>query len=146
MKQIILLILIAFIATACMAAQNRAQQGGTQGAVAGAVIGQAIGRNTEGTLLGAAIGGILGYMIGNEMDKMDRQRLNNVYEYTPDNTTSEWVNPNTGNEYEATPVRTYREPQTHKNCREVELLATVDGKAEKTYTTACREDGRWILQ
>ena len=145
-KKILTLILIAFLATACVAAQNRAQRGGGGGAVAGAVIGQAIGHNTNSTLLGAAIGGILGYMIGNEMDKQDRQRLNNVYEYTPENTSTEWVNPNTGNKYKATPRKTYKDAKTQRDCREVELLSTIDGAAEKTYTTACRENGRWIMR
>jgi len=128
----------------CMA--NKAQQGGLGGAAVGALIGQAIGHDTEATLLGAAIGGVLGYMVGNEMDKEDRRRLNDVYEYQPDNTTTEWVNPNTGNRYRATPRRTYRDPRTHRDCREVEILAEIDGKAEKTYATACRVNGRWEIQ
>ncbi len=128
----------------CMA--TKAQRGGLGGAAIGAIMGQAIGHDTEATLLGAAIGGALGYMIGNEMDKEDRKRLNDVYEYQPDNTTTEWVNPNTGYRYRATPRRTYRDVETNRDCREVEILATIDGKAEKTYATACRVNGRWEIQ
>ncbi|MEW6428481.1 MAG: glycine zipper domain-containing protein [Thermodesulfobacteriota bacterium] len=125
---------------------NKAQTGGAGGAAIGAVMGQAIGHDTKATLLGAAIGGILGYMVGNEMDKEDRARLSNAYEYTPDHSTSQWVNPNTGNSYQVTPQRTWREPQTNQDCREVEILATIDGKAEKTYSTACRENDRWVMR
>jgi surface antigen len=143
LKQITFLILIVFLLAGCA---TKAQTGGVGGAAAGAIIGQAIGHDTGSTLLGAAIGGMLGYVVGNEMDKADRQRLENVYEYTPDHTTTEWRNPNTGNQYEVTPQRTYVEPRTHYDCREVEILATIDGKAEKTYATACRENGQWVIQ
>lgn len=134
---------ILFLVSGCLT--NKAQQGGTGGAAAGALIGQAIGRNTQATLLGAAIGGVLGYAIGNEMDKDDRQQLNNVYETMPDRTASEWRNPNTGASYRATPQRTYQD-RGNRDCREVEILATIDGKAEKTISTACRENGQWVLQ
>ena len=144
LKQVTLVVLTVFLLSGCLA--NKGQQGGAGGAAVGAIMGQAIGRNTEATLLGAAIGGMLGYVIGNEMDKADRQQLNNVYEYTPDYTTSEWRNPNTGNDYRVTPQRTYVDRQTNLDCREVEILSTIDGKAEKTYATACRENGRWVIQ
>ena len=144
LKQLTIAALVSLLLSGCLA--NKAQTGGAGGAAAGALIGQAIGRNTEATLLGAAIGGVLGYVVGNEMDKADRQQLNNVYEYTPDNTTTEWRNPNTGNEYQVTPQRTYVDRQTNQDCREVEILSTIDGKAEKTYATACRENGKWVIR
>jgi hypothetical protein len=32
-------------------------------------------------------------------------------------------------------------------CRQAEIIAVIDGKTEKTYTTACRNDvGQWVLQ
>ena len=144
LKQLTLLVLAVFLLSGCLS--TKGQQGGAGGAAAGAIMGQAIGRNTQSTLLGAAIGGILGYVIGNEMDKADRQQLNNVYEYTPDNTTTEWHNPNNGNQYQVTPQRTYVDKQTNLDCREVEILSTIDGNAEKTYATACRQNGRWVIQ
>lgn len=143
LKQFAIFACVALLLGGCLT--NKAQQGGAGGAAAGALLGQAIGRNTEATLLGAAIGGMLGYVIGNEMDKADRQKLNDVYEYTPDNTTTEWHNPNTGNEYQVTPQRTYVDQTTKQDCREVEILSTIDGKAEKTYATACRENGKWVI-
>jgi outer membrane lipoprotein SlyB len=50
------------------------------GAGLGAILGQAIGRDTKSTLIGAALGGTLGYIVGNEMDKYDREQLRNVFE------------------------------------------------------------------
>ncbi len=144
LKQFAILACVAVLLGGCLS--NYAQQGGAGGAAAGALLGQAIGRNTESTLLGAAIGGVLGYVVGNEMDKADRQQLNSVYESTPDHTTTAWRNPNTGNEYKVTPERTYVDQNTKQDCREVQILSTIDGKAEKTYTTACRENGRWVMR
>jgi surface antigen len=132
LKQFAIIACVALLLSGCLT--NKAQQGGAGGAAAGALIGQAIGRNTQSTLL-----------VGNEMDKADREKLENVYEYTPDNTTTEWHNPNTGNEYQVTPQRTYVDQNTQQDCREVEILSTIDGKAEKTYATACRENGKWVI-
>jgi len=144
LKQLTLFLLAAFLLSGCLT--TKGQQGGAGGAAVGAIMGQAIGRSTEATLLGAAIGGMLGYVVGNEMDKADRQQLNSVYEYTPDNTTTEWRNPNNGNAYQVTPQRTYVDTQTHQDCRQAEILSTIDGKAEKTYATACRVNGQWVIQ
>ncbi len=105
-------------------ADSAAQTGALGGAAGGAILGQAIGRNTEGTLLGTAIGGVLGYMVGNEMDK-DQGRSSRVYSPPP------------------RIVRQYEDPG---DCREVEVLAQVDGRPERVYSTACYENGAWVLQ
>jgi len=124
---------------------TKGQTGALGGAAGGAILGQAIGRSTEGTLIGAAVGGLLGYIVGNEMDKYDQQQLNQVYETSPSRQTTNWVNPDNGNQYAVTPQTTYVD-QDGRNCREAEILATIDGKAEKTMATACRENGRWVIQ
>ena len=124
---------------------SKSQTGALGGAAGGAILGQAIGGNTEGTLIGVAVGGLLGYIVGNEMDKYDQQQLNQVYETAPSRQTTNWVNPDTGNQYAVTPQNTYVD-QSGRNCREAEILATIDGKAEKTMSTACRENGRWVIQ
>ena len=62
---------------------SKGTKGAVGGAAGGALIGQAIGRNTEATLIGAAVGTMLGYIVGNEMDKQDKQQLNNAYERGP---------------------------------------------------------------
>jgi surface antigen len=131
----------------CSSCANKAQGGAATGAAAGALAGQAIGRNTGGTLIGAAVGGMLGYMIGNEMDKFDRDRLNNTYERAPSNRRSSWVNPDTGNRYTVTPQPAYQNPTMQRVCRRAEIEAVIDGRPQRTYSTACRDEyGGWQLQ
>jgi len=141
-KFILATALLPLLFTGCA---NKAQTGAIGGAAGGALIGQAIGHNTGGTLIGAAVGSMLGYMVGNEMDKNDKARLNQVYETSPSNRTTTWTNPDTGNQYAVTPQPAYKDNEG-RNCREAEILTTIDGKAEKTIGTACRENGRWVLQ
>ena len=143
--QIPLVFVSILLLTSC-ADMNKAQMGGLGGAGAGAIVGQAIGHDTESTLIGAAVGTMLGYIVGNEMDKYDREQLNHVYERGVSGRTSSWVNPDKGNEYMVTPQPAYRGPG-NRICRKAEVTAIIDGKQEKTYTTACRDaNGQWQLQ
>ncbi len=136
------LILVVFLSSCA----TRAQSGMGAGAAAGAIAGQAIGRNTGGTLIGAAIGALLGYAIGNELDKADQANISAAYENSPDGRTSRWTNPNTGNEFAVTPQNTYKN-NYNQDCREAEILATIDGKPEKIIQKACRDQyGNWITQ
>jgi len=146
MKQLhILFALLALFALSSCA--TRGQTGALGGAAGGALIGQAIGRSTGGTLIGAAVGAGLGYILGNEMDKYDRNRLGNVYEQGPSNQRSAWVNPDTGNQYSVTPQPAYENPSTRQVCRRAEINAVIDGKPQRTYSTACRNAyGEWQLQ
>ncbi|OSM01644.1 putative 17 kDa surface antigen [Magnetofaba australis IT-1] len=125
---------------------NNAQQGAGVGALAGALAGSLTSKSKnkeQNALIGAAIGGALGYMIGNEMDKADKQRLRDVYETSPSNKTSSWVNPDSGNQYRVTPkpAVTSRSGQV---CRDAEIEAVIDGRRETVVQRACRlPDGRW---
>jgi surface antigen len=126
---------------------TKGQTGALGGAAGGALIGQAIGGNTGATLIGAAVGGALGYIIGNEMDKSDRDQLNRAYEQGPSNQRSSWVNPDSGNSYAVTPQPAYNNPSSRQVCRKAEIDAVIDGKRERTYSTACRNSsGQWELQ
>ncbi len=142
----ILAVLSILLLASCTGANmNRAQLGAMQGAGAGAIAGQAIGHNTEATLIGTAIGMAVGYIVGNEMDKYDRQELNHVYERGVSGQTSSWVNPDKGTQYRVTPQPAYT--QNNHPCRKAEITAVIDGKTQRTYTTACRDDyGRWQIQ
>jgi surface antigen len=142
-KYLLLSLLVTPLLTTSCA--TRGQTGALGGAAGGALLGQAIGHNTGGTLIGAAVGGLLGYIVGNEMDKYDRDQLNQTYETAPSHQTTTWVNPDNGNHYRVTPQPAYQGPRG-QNCREAEILATIDGKAEKTVATACRENGQWVVQ
>ena len=126
---------------------TRGQSGAVGGAAGGALIGQAIGHNTEGTLIGAAVGGLLGFIVGNEMDKADQARLYQTYERGESNQRSSWVNPDTGNRYAVTPQPAYQDSSSRRICRKAEIEAVIDGRLERTYSTACRnEAGQWVLQ
>ena len=145
MKYVSVLALLFLMLLASCA--NRAQTGAAGGAAAGALIGQAIGHNTEGTLIGAAVGTMLGYIVGSEMDKYDRQQLDHMYERGVSNQRSTWVNPDTGNQYTVTPQPAYQEPSSRRVCRRAEIEAVIDGRPERTYSTACRNEyGQWELQ
>lgn len=146
MKKILSLIVLLTLAAGCAGEYNRAQSGAAIGAASGAVIGQAIGRNTGGTLIGAAVGTLFGYILGNEMDKVDNQRLTTVYETGVSGQPVSWVNPDTGSNYTVTPQPATMQ-RSGQPCRRAEVLAVIDGKRERTITTACRDgSGQWVLQ
>ncbi|HBI14872.1 MAG TPA: hypothetical protein DDY20_05070 [Desulfobulbaceae bacterium] len=149
MKQLTALLLVcsALLLMSCADSNlTKGQQGAIGGAAAGALIGQAIGHNTGGTLIGAAVGTLVGYIVGNEMDKYDRQQLNHVYERGVSGTSSAWVNPDSGNQYQVTPQPAYSGP-SQQTCRQAEIMAVIDGRQERTLTTACRDaNGNWVLQ
>ena len=142
---VVLLVVISLFLASC-ADMNKGQKGAIGGAAGGALIGQIIGHNTEATLIGAAVGTMLGYIVGNEMDKYDREQINHVYDRGVSGNTSAWINPDTGNEYRVTPQSAYTGP-SNRICRKAEIQATIDGKQETTYATACRDEaGHWVLQ
>ncbi|MDR3631143.1 MAG: glycine zipper domain-containing protein [Desulfocapsaceae bacterium] len=138
-------LVVSLFLTSCTGEFNRAESGTAMGALGGAVVGQAIGRNTGGTVIGALVGGAVGYMIGNEMDKQDQQRLNQVYEQGVSGQTSSWRNPDNGNAYSVTP-----EPAVTSQdgpCRKAKISSVIDGKPQTVYTNACRNSqGEWVLQ
>lgn len=145
---VVLLICSLFLLTSCAGTNlNKGQQGAVGGAAGGALIGQMIGHNTEATLIGMAVGTMLGYIVGNEMDKYDRQELNHVYERGVSGASTSWVNPDSGNRYSVIPQPAYTNPTSEQPCRKAEIIAYIDGKEQKTYTTACRDaNGQWQLQ
>ena len=140
---IVAALLVLLFTSSCA---TKGQTGALGGAAAGGLIGQAIGHSTGATLIGVAVGGMLGYIVGNEMDEYDREQLNNVYERGGSNQRSSWVNPDSGNRYAVTPQPAYQ-TANHQVCRRAEISATIDGKPQRTYSTACRNDyGDWELQ
>ncbi len=139
-------VLLALAVAGC-AGMNRAEQGALIGGLGGAAVGGQLGPDDErgkNALIGAGIGVVLGYLIGNEWDKRDQRQLNNTLEYNRTGETRDWVNPDTGASYAATPTRTYeREDRVY---RDVEIDGHVDGKRETVHATAYRRpDGTWQL-
>ncbi len=141
---IVAALLVLLFTSSCA---TKGQTGALGGAAAGGLIGQAIGHSTGATLIGVAVGGMLGYIVGNEMDKYDREQLNHTYERGMSNQRSSWDNHDNGNQYTVTPQPAYQNPNTHRVCRRAEIEAVIDGKPQRTYSTACRDEyGSWQLQ
>lgn len=91
-----------------------------------------------GTLAGAAIGGA----VGRSMDDVDRLKTSQTLETVRTGVSSSWRNPDTGNYYQVTPTRTY--DSGGGPCREYVINATIGGKPDQVYGTACRQpDGSW---
>lgn len=145
LRTVIVLVISGAMFSCANVDANKGIQGAGFGSLIGAGIGQAIGKDTEGTLIGAAVGTMVGYIIGNEMDKYDRLNLNNVYENVPSGKVATWNNPDNNNHYEVSPGGAYN--IGNKVCREAEIVAIIDGKREKVYSTACRNPlGVWEIQ
>ncbi len=126
-------------------AMNQEQSGALLGGVAGAAAGSAVGRGsgqTAAILLGALLGSVAGANIGRHMDEQDRVRAAQVFESYPTGSAATWRNPDTGDAYAVTPTRTYETEQGP--CREFTMHATIDGRPDSVYGTACRQaDGSW---
>ncbi|TVP82105.1 MAG: glycine zipper 2TM domain-containing protein [Thioalkalivibrio sp.] len=133
---------------ACATQPTQQQTGSVVGGVLGGLLGTQVGGGRgqtaaiiAGTLAGAAIGG----SIGRNMDETDQRRVHSTLETTPDNRTVAWSNPNTGNQFETTPTRTFQ--SAGQDCREYRVLGEIDGRTETIVGTACRDaQGRWINQ
>ena len=143
MKKLILIgILLIASAITAQAGDHRHNdiRGVIVGAGGGALLGQAIGRNTQSTVVGTAIGSVVGYLVGSEMDRKSGYSNNVIYRRQQ---------PVRYEYYE--PVEQYNHPQTferhaqRRNCREAEILGTINGKARKMYGTVCKTDGVWQL-
>lgn len=136
--------LLLFLLSSCA---TRSQTGAAGGLAAGTVVGPAIGHNTEATLVGATAGTLIGFIVGNEMDKYDREQLNHSYERGMSGQGSSWVNPESGNQYRVVPESAYQEPASQRICRRAKIDAFIKGKPQTANTTACRgKDGQWELQ
>jgi surface antigen len=91
-----------------------------------------------GTVAGVVVGGD----IGRWMDSVDQGCAAQAMEYAGSSRRVEWVNPDNGAVYQVTPTETYRD----RYCREYQATATIGGKREDVYGTACRKpDGSWKL-
>ena len=146
MKRMAAVLLLSILTlSSCGGQLTQGQAGAGIGAAGGAIVGQAIGKSTEATLIGMAVGTMLGYIVGNEMDKYDRQQLNSAYETGVSGRPTAWHNPDNGNRYTVTPQPAVQGPRG--TCRKAEIEAVIDGRRETTYSTACRDDyGQWVLQ
>ncbi|MFP4213577.1 MAG: hypothetical protein ACLFRL_05645 [Desulfohalobiaceae bacterium] len=65
-------------------------------------------------------------------------------EHQPSGQSRSWVNPDTGNKFQATPGPA-RAGQD-RIYRDIEISANVDGKQETVQAQAYRDQGRWVLE
>ena len=132
---------------ACTTVPSKQDQGMIIGAVAGGILGNQVGggsgqvfANMVGSVAGAAIGG----SIGRTMDETDRLNAAMALENVQTGVPSTWINPDTGYQYVMTPTNTYS--GAAGPCREYTMDATIGGRTEQVYGTACRQpDGSWQI-
>ncbi|MCB1733953.1 MAG: hypothetical protein H6981_09700 [Gammaproteobacteria bacterium] len=140
------IIVTTFLLGGC-ASTNNANTGAAVGGLSGALLGSWTGadeHHSRNAILLGLIGAGVGYAVGNEMDKTDAQQVGRVLETGPSNAPVSWRNPDSGNQYTATPRPAYE--YGGKVCREVEIDGWVGGRPEVVEATACRQpNGNWVL-
>jgi surface antigen len=133
---------LALGTTACTNEQTGQVVGGILGGVAGNQVGHGSGRAVA-TLAGTLAGGFIGGALGRNMDDTDRLKAHHSLENNRTHESSQWHNPNSGNDYTMTPTRTYQ-TGNGQYCREYTTDVVVGGRRETAYGTACRQaDGSW---
>jgi len=147
----LLSVIVLFFTATCTTTNRQGQQeqagvviGGLLGGALGSQVGGGNGRTAAiiaGTLLGSAIGG----SVGQTMDVVDRANTAMTLETVRTGVSSRWVNPDSGNGYVVVPTRTIESGASP--CREYSIEATIAGRVENIYGTACRNnDGSWLIQ
>ena len=127
---------------------NRELAGQVVGGALGAAVGAQVGKG-DGQLIatgaGALIGVLLGGEIGRTLDAQDRACVGRTLETVPTGQTVAWRNPDTGADVRTTPKRTYQ-TDSGRYCREYTTSASVAGRQQQVYGTACRQpDGSWEI-
>jgi surface antigen len=126
----------------------REKLGAVLGGMIGGAAGSQIGKGNErtvATITGAVIGILVGQSIGRSMDRVDQNCTGQTLEYAPDHVRVSWSDPESGNRYAVTPLRTYP-ASADRYCREYQTDAIIGGKRQQVYGTACRQpDGSWKM-
>ena len=124
---------------------NRELIGGILGGVAGGVAGSRVGKGstrTAVTIGGTIVGVLIGGAIGRSMDEADHACVAHTLEQAPPRHAVTWSDPH-GRHYEVVPLDSY-EGAHGRACREYRTTATIGGRNQQIYGTACRDaDGNW---
>jgi surface antigen len=116
--------------------------GGLAGGLLGAQVGSGSGR-TAATIGGTLVGVLVGGSVGRSMDNIDQGCVQNGLDYLPDNRAISWLGE--GGNYRMKPMRSW-EVADGRYCREYQTVATVGGRRQQAYGTACRQpDGSWQM-
>lgn len=153
-RKAVAIVLIGLTITACTdmgGPVTKAQIGTLMGAAGGAAVGSQFGKgsgNVAMIALGTMAGAALGNSLGGSLDKIDQQYATNTTQQTletaPIGHVSTWQNPDSGNSGTVVPTRTYN--AGGMNCREFTQTVTIDGKSERAFGKACRQnDGTWQI-
>ncbi len=134
---------------ACLAVggcATKQQTGAVVGAGAGALAGNMLTHGSAGgTIIGGLLGALVGSEVGRHMDEKDQRQLAQALETTPTNRPVQWVNPDSGNAYSVTPMRTFTQA-SGAPCREFRMYGDVGSRQQEVYGTACRQpDGSWRI-
>lgn len=155
MKKTILATVISsiFLVSGCAGTYSKQDTGTAVGALAGGGLAYGLGQNSSNkeiwTVLGIGLGAMLGNQIGQQLDERDRLMMGQSFqvalEQAPDNNSSSWNNPNTGNSGHTTPTRTVV-ASNGTPCREFTQTVMIGGQSQQAYGTACRQaDGSWKI-
>jgi len=124
---------------------NRDVIGAVIGGAGGGAIGSQIGKGSERTVAtigGTLIGVLIGGAIGRSMDEADQACIAQTLEQAPAEHEVVWRNPD-GGQYRVVPLEGYQDSQG-RICREYQTIATIGGRRQQVYGTACRQpDGSW---
>ena len=124
---------------------NRDVIGAVIGGAAGGAIGSQVGKGSKRTVatIGGTIAGVLiGGAIGRSMDQADQACLAQTLEQAPAQHAVAWRNPD-GGQYRVVPLEGYEDREGHI-CRDYRTTATIGGRQQEIYGTACRQpDGSW---
>ncbi len=123
---------------------NRDAIGTVLGGVVGGAIGSQVGEGRAvAVILGTVIGAVIGHEIGRNLDDKDRACVGHALELAKDGQSVRWLNERSGITYVVKPVGGVRNAGT---CRDFELQASRDGRAESQKSHACRTgDGTWRM-
>jgi surface antigen len=148
MKKLLSTLILIFFTASLVGCENMNKQdvGTVSGGVIGGLVGSQFGGGS-GQLVaigaGAIAGALIGGSIGKNMDDTDKMKTSQALDNNNVGQPAYWTNQKTGNEYKVTPVKNVT-VKSNKYCREYTTTATIAGKQQQLYGTACRQpDGTW---
>ena len=145
MKKLMLIPLSFSVCLAGCTTMNNEGVGTVSGAVVGGLIGSQFGGGAGKVAAvagGALLGAYLGGNIGKYMDRQDRMEMQRALESGQTGKQVSWNNPDNGNHYTVTPMRTYYVQE--QPCREYMTDVIIDGRPQQMRGKACRQpDGTW---
>jgi surface antigen len=154
LRSVLAAALAALLLAGCASSDYGGKQtvGALAGAGAGGLLGSQDGKGNvrhATTAAGTQLGAFRGNEIGRSHDRADQRHASRAQyqalEYTPAGASTGWQNPDSGHSGSVTPTYTYQ-AAGGEYCREFTHKATIGGRSERVYGTACRSpDGQWAV-